>query len=332
MTNIGLNRFSKREITTVYDETETKLAIKNNEKIEEKLHMIICISNPCSYKKRYHLANEFIRRMRNFEDVILYVVELAYHKQPFMVTNSWNKNHLQIRTTSPALWSKENLLNMGIKLLPKDWKAVAFCDSDVNFDNIHFASDALKILNGFKDVLQLHSHCLDLDEKGSPMRIFSSFAYQYSMKQPYMRNDHHFFHGGYNICMTRKAYDKIGKIYEKGILGSGDSHFFLSMIGQGEFSLGQNMSPGYRKSVLEFQERCRGLRLGYVPGIIRHYFHGQKVNRGYVTRWTVLFKHKYDPYIHVTYDERGLMIPSVQCPKQLLLDIKDYFYSRNEDE
>lgn len=322
----------KRSITTVYEETETKLAIKNNEKIEDKLHMIICISNPCNYKKRYLLANEFIRRMRTFDDVILYVVELVYGNQPFAVTNSWNKNHLQLRTNSPPLWSKENLLNMGIKLLPSDWKAVAFCDADVNFENIHFASDALKILNGFKDVLQLHSHCLDLDDKGVPMRVFSSFAYQFSTKQEYSQKDHHFFHGGYNICITRKVYDKLGKIYEKGILGSGDSHFFLSMIGQGEFSLGANMSPGYKKSVLEFQEKCRGLRLGYVPGVIRHYYHGSKVNRGYVTRWNILNKHNYDPDQHVTYDSRGLMIPSPKCPAKLLDDILEYFKSRNEDE
>jgi hypothetical protein len=332
MTNISIKSQNKRDITTVYEETETKLAIKNNEKLEDTLHMIICISNPCNYKKRYLLANEFIRRMRSFEDITLYVVELAYDKQPFMVTDGWNKNHLQLRTNSSPIWSKENLLNIGVTLLPKDWKAVAFCDSDVNFDNIHMAADALKILNGFKDVVQLHSHCLDLDQDGTPMKIFSSFAYQHCMKQEYSRKDHHFFHGGYNICMTRKAYDKIGKIYEKGILGSGDSHFFLSMIGQGQYSLGKNMSKQYRNSVLDFQEKCRGLRLGYVPGIIRHYFHGSKINRGYVTRWSVLFKHQYDPYTHITYDKNGVMIPSQACPKVLLDDIKEYFASRNEDE
>lgn len=208
MTNIP---FNKRDITTYYTETEVALAIKNNQKIEEKLHMIICVSNPCLYQKRYKLAREFIRRMRNNLDVILYVVELVYDNNDFVVTDHWNKNHMRIRTDSKPIWLKENLLNIGVKMLPSDWKAVAFCDADIRFENIHFADDALRILNGYKDVIQLHSHCLDLDEEGKPMKIFSSFGYQHAMKQEYSRKDHHFFHGGYNICMTRQAYERIGK-------------------------------------------------------------------------------------------------------------------------
>lgn len=327
-----LTQKSKRDITTYYNETEVRLAIKNNKKIEDKLHMIICVSNPCLYKKRYKLAKEFIRRMRDYLDVVLYVVELVYDDNEFMVTDYYNKNHMRIRTTSKPIWLKENLLNMGVKMLPKDWKAVAFCDADVSFENIHFADDALRILNGYKDVIQLHSHCLDLDEEGKPMKIFSSFGYQHAMKQQYSRYEHHFFHGGYNICMTREAYDRIGKIYELGILGSGDSNFFLSLIGQGHFSIGGGVTREYLRSVLDFQEKCRGLRLGYVPGVIRHYYHGSKVNRGYVTRWSILVKHKYNPYKHLSYEKNGLLVPSKECPKELLDDIKQYFVSRNEDE
>jgi hypothetical protein len=43
-----------------YKMNDIKFAIKNNEPIEEKLNVIITISNPCLYKRRYILLNEFI--------------------------------------------------------------------------------------------------------------------------------------------------------------------------------------------------------------------------------------------------------------------------------
>jgi hypothetical protein len=48
-----------------YNENITKLAIQNNDKIEEKLNVIIVISNPCEYATRYRLANEFIKEFLN---------------------------------------------------------------------------------------------------------------------------------------------------------------------------------------------------------------------------------------------------------------------------
>lgn len=316
---------------------DIKLAIKNNDPIEPKLNMVICVSNPCNYKRRYELAKEFIYRMNNNTDVNLVVVELSYKfpgktPQSFKLTNSYNPNHLQIVTESAPIWAKENLLNLGVKLLPKDWKAVAFCDADIQFDNANFATDTLKILNGAKDIVHMHSHSLDLDPKLDPMTLFSSFGYQYMQHRKYSRKDIHFWHPGYNVAMTRKTYDKIGGLYQESILGSGDHNLFLSLIYNGIKSINKDTSPGYRKSILEFQNRCKGLRLGCVPGVIRHFFHGQKKNRQYVERWKILIKHQFDPYKHLVLEQNGLQVPSKNCPQELLEDIMMYFQQRNEDE
>lgn len=45
-----------------YQENEIKKAILNNDCIEEFLHVIIVISNPCNFAIRYILTKEFIRR------------------------------------------------------------------------------------------------------------------------------------------------------------------------------------------------------------------------------------------------------------------------------
>jgi len=113
-----------------------KDAISNNDKLEDKLNVIIVISNPCEYARRYILAKEFIARMEMEEtNVRLFVVELCYSNQKFRVTNKNNINHLQLRTDSAPIWHKESMINVAInKLLPKTWKAVAWIDADISFE------------------------------------------------------------------------------------------------------------------------------------------------------------------------------------------------------
>jgi hypothetical protein len=45
-----------------------------------------------------------------------------------------------------------------------------------------------------------------------------------------------------------------------------------------------------------------------------------------------LVEHHYQPSVHVTYDEKGLLIPTNEFPEQLKKDIMKYFSERNEDE
>ena len=47
-----------------YSKNDIKEAINNNEPIENKLHVIAVISNPCLFAKRYILTKEFINRMQ----------------------------------------------------------------------------------------------------------------------------------------------------------------------------------------------------------------------------------------------------------------------------
>jgi hypothetical protein len=132
--------------------------------------------------------------------------------------------------------------------------------------------------------------------------------------------------------MTRKAYDKVGGLYDLSILGSGDNNMALSLIGKSMKSVNSKASEGYKNSVLNYEKSIIGLRLGYVPGVIRHYFHGSKSNRKYAERWQILVEHQYDPSIHLTKNDKGLLIPTNQCPKQLLDNVMEYFAERNEDE
>jgi hypothetical protein len=132
--------------------------------------------------------------------------------------------------------------------------------------------------------------------------------------------------------MTRKLYDKIGGLYQLSILGSGDFNMAFSLIRKGPSSVNSNNCPTYPQSIKDFQDKIYGARLGYVPGIIRHYFHGTKENRKYNDRWKILVQYQYDPTRHITINSDGLLIPTPECPQGLLDDILQYSKDRKEDD
>jgi hypothetical protein len=315
-----------------YKTNDIKCAIANNEPIEEKLNVIIVISNPCLYAKRYILLKEFVKRIENEEEnVNLFIVEMAYSNQKFIVTNKNNKNHLQLKTDVP-LWHKENMINLAVKyLLPSNYKAFAWIDADIEFENNSWALDTLKILNGSRDVVQIFSHCVDMSDNNTNLNLFNSFGYSFAKNKKYLKGLD-YWHPGYAWAITRKAYEKIGGLYEKGILGSGDNIMALAFIGKCHIINNVNYSNDYNNSMLEFQLKASKLRLGYVPGVIRHHYHGSKKNRGYTERWKILMKYNYMPTTDITYDKTGIIIPTETFPPEFKQDIMNYFLERKEDD
>ena len=219
-----------------------KNILLDNNQVENKLNVISVISNVCEFKSRWKLMKEFIERMNNTPNINLYVVELVYDNQEFIITDSSNSNHLQIRTKH-ALWHKENMINIGIKkLLPPDWKSVAWIDGDIEFDNPNWAVDTLKILTKF-DIVQLFSTCMDLDKDSIPMNIWQSYGYKFTQGETFKYNKGiNYWHPGYAWGCTRKGWQKMGGLYEVSILGSGDNIMMLSLLGNGVKALNEKSS------------------------------------------------------------------------------------------
>ena len=316
-----------------YKVNSTKMAIANNDQLEEKLNVIIVISNPCLYEKRYILLKEFVKRLVEEEEhVNLFIVELVYGDQKFIITNKNNKNHLQLKTEVP-LWHKENMINLGVKyLLPKDYKAFAWIDADIEFESSTWALDTLKILNGHKDIVQLFSHCVDMDEEKNNLNIFNSFGYCFEKQKNYTTKGTDYWHPWYAWAITRKAYEKLNGLYDKGILGSCDSIIAMSLINKCNSITNSNYHIDYNNSMLVYQNIASKLRLGYTPGIIRHHYHGSKANRKYTERWKILMNYKFSPYTHITYDLSGIIIPTQSFSQEFKNEIYNYFKERKEDE
>jgi len=310
---------------------DTKFLLLNNEPIEEKLHVIAVSSNPCNYKIRNKLAREFIKRMEQEPDCILYFVELVYGNQEFALTSSDNERHLQLRGKFP-LWHKENMINLGVKnLLPKDWKAVAWVDADVEFDSPTWAKDTLKLLSNGRDFLQLFTHCMDMDNDRQIMKLHTSSGYQY--RSNFKRGTGlNYWHPGFAWACNRKAFDQIGGLFQEGVVGNGDHIMCESFRKNASNVIKKGISQAHIDFIDEYQDKFDNLKLGYVLGTIKHNFHGQKENRNYYNRQDILIKYQFNPYIDVTVDENGIVIPARTFPFQMQLDIINYFKERNEDE
>jgi hypothetical protein len=316
-----------------FEANKIKLAIHHNLPLEENLHVIAVISNVMNFKTRYRLFQEFMLRMESEPNVILYVVELCYPGQSFHITNADNPRHLQLKTDIP-IWHKESMFNVGVrKLLPLDWRAVALIDGDIEMESAHWAMDTLKILNGFADMVQLFSHCVDMSKAKLAMDIHSGYGYQYEKHTPYRKSAGiNGWHPGYAWAMTRHAFEFLGGMFEYNILGGADHNMALGFIKKNISSTGiKDLS--YKTILKNYEDKIAQLRLSYVPGVIRHYFHGKKSNRGYMTRYQIAQKHHYSPVQHTLHNEDGLLVANPNTfSKEFQQDILRYFAGRNEDE
>jgi hypothetical protein len=171
-----------------------------------------------------------------------------------------------------------------------------------------------------------------MDKDESSLNHFNSFGYSFNKNKKFITKGLDYWHPGYAWAITKKAYEKIGGIYDKGVLGSGDSIMALSFINKCKNMINPNYSDDYNNSMLEYQEKAKTLRIGYTPGVIRHHYHGSKKNRNYTERWKILMEHLYSPIKHLKYNEVGILVPTEECPQKFINDIMNYFKERKEDE
>lgn len=187
----------------------------------------------------------------------------------------------------------------------------------------------------WKKELGLHHSSTEgpLARYGSPKNKFFSFGYKVGkVASLEALSDEEWLHPGFAWAMNRKAYEQIGGLFDKAILGSADNILALSLVGKVHLALPPFLKgSAFEKAVVKFQGNCAGLKLGYVPGTIMHHFHGKKSDRGYASRWEIIRKNHFSPNFHLMYNKDGLLVNTELMTKFFLEDIAGYFRSRNED-
>ena len=302
---------------------------------DSTLHVVAVVSNPARYHSRYRLFREFAAKMRQTANVKLHVVELAFGDRHHEVASGDGvDSELRLRS-SHELWHKENMINLGVeRLLPRDWKYMAWVDADVAFNNDNWALETIHQLQHYQ-VVQPWSECLDLGPYGNVMSTFASFCslVQRGVRiQAYSGEPYQYGHSGFAWACTRTFWENARGLIDWAILGSGDHHMAWAMLNQVDRSLHQQMPEPFKRKAREWQAlayRQTHGNLGYVPGFISHGFHGPKARRRYRERWDIFVKWAFDPDKDLRRDDQGLLY--VVGKPGLEEDIRRYMRGRHED-
>jgi hypothetical protein len=344
---------------------------------EQTLHLAVAYSNPFRWRVRRELANDFRRHMMAQPNVVLHFIELAYGDRPFEVTNpALYPTDIQVRT-SHELWHKENLLNVAVNHFPSDWRYGAYLDADVQCTRYDWALETIHQLQHYEWV-QLFSSYTNLSGKtipgygNQPIGSTYGFAYLYTQNSierlpgnKAMRQEGSGFAAshmpGVKVSMRRmggnpglgwgfrrSAFDTVGGLLDKCILGSGDGFMAFGLAGTYDelkrYGIPLNMrhwsevrnisayTDEYRAAIYAWQERAARLtrNIGYVDQFVVHHYHGPKDRRGYTTRDNILIEEKYNPLRDVYYDWQGVLQLTPDKPR-LRDRIRQYFLSRVED-
>lgn len=311
-----------------------------------KFYIIAVCSNPVRYKRRWELFKQFEEHIKKL-DAKLLIVEQAFGKREFQLTERDNPMHLQLRTDQ-ELWHKENMINIGIQYLCQidpDWQYVAWIDADIQFQRPDIITETVHQLQHYHWV-QMFSHAIDLGPNQEIINVHTGFMYQYfnndncapqgSGYGGYYSSKKEFWHPGWAWAARRSAIDRV-PLLDKAILGSSDHHMAMALIGQVQRSYPPQVTKEYKQYLNNWQNMATThfrRNVGYVPGTISHFWHGSKKHRKYVERWEVLIKNKYNPYTDIVHDAQGLYRLNVHNGDKYVKlrdDIRRYFRQRQED-
>ncbi len=328
-----------------------------------KFYIVTAVSNAVRFKSRYNLYRKFAKHVADSGGQLV-TVEMAFGDRPFEITEAGNPLHIQLRSRT-ELWHKENMLNIAISRLPADWQYVAWLDADISFARSDWVQETVQQLQHYQFV-QMFSVALDIgphpslepiashagfnfcyanqDEKpGIPKLIVDDKLNKNRFSKPGRRgyaieqDSRIYWHPGFAHAARREALEHTGGLLDTGILGAGDHHMSLGLVGQAKSAMPEGVTAGYAKTVMDWQSRCeRHIRqnIGYVPGTITHGWHGRKVDRKYWDRWKILVANEFDPHTDLRRDHQGLWMLNDDGSSRFIRlrdQIRNYFRQRNED-
>lgn len=223
-----------------------------------------------------------------------------------------------------GVWQKERLINLAIERVPAEVEYVAWLDHDLIFENRDWLAIGCDMIRRGVQVVQLfheveyEDHCGNLIRRtrGSVAALQTSGDLANSAP------------GG--AWMASRAWlDAIGGLYDRNICGGGDATF-LHALAKGPASYIQRQTPRLRDDCLAYVDRVPPTPFGYVPGAVRHLWHGDRENRQYISRDEILHRYDFDPHRHLTINADGLLELS-NAPKGLADEICQYFANRRDD-
>lgn len=309
------------------------------------LYAITTVFNPRRFRSRFNLANRFTEWVRK-SGVQLLTVEVSFGEREHVLTQQSDPWHIQL-VTRHEMWHKERALNIGLNrlsTLAPDWGYVAWMDADIKLARDDWAEEAVHLLQHYA-VIQMFGEARWLDPNyhtlfSSPS-IAKNFHEDGHMEWGHNPGDHSNFyakagHPGLAWAFRRDELNDTGGWLDICINGSADLHMAVAYAGQAALGLSPKASPGYRRAILQFGELCDSRvrrNMSYMAGACDHYWHGRSKERGYLHRWKLVDKYKFDPYTDLVQDIQGLYRWRMDDPRvrSLAVATRHSLAKRNED-
>jgi hypothetical protein len=269
------------------------------------LAILTCHFNPASYLEPQRNLLRFLRQARSL-NLPIFPAELAYDDRPFLLPK--DSSTLRLRCSSDhILWHKENLLNLLVDHIPRDFDKLAWIDPDLWFDDLTWPQKAEQMLASVA-IIQLFDQALWLNRDGAISDVKRSFALDRAIGDN---------HPGFAWAARRDLWSH-GGLCERSIVGGGDTELARALT--------QPSSAWAAK--MHAWASARG-GFGYLPGAVLHEWHGEYRRRGYEDRHALLAGRDLEKLVHRRPD--GLLEFTEAAPAEFRAAIRGYFTSRQED-
>jgi len=271
--------------------------------------------NPAKSKKLIENYYEMIQQFEKY-GLPFFTLELVYEDRSPEIPEAY---HISGKS---VMFHKENLYRILETMIPRKFTKLAFLDADIIFDDQEWYWKLSKALDSY-DLVQPFETCFWLDEDKKIMLERESVL---KLKSNLWDSK---YHPGFAWGFRREWYNKIG-FFDYAVTGSGDT---LSVIKW----LDKHVSPKFQSLPVPLLRKYNTFcppedrpLISFLPGSLRHLYHGSRENRQYTERHKILNLQE-DIMDLVFVNSRGLLEWNSEY-NNLSKKMLEYFISRNDDD
>jgi hypothetical protein len=223
-----------------------------------------------------------------------------------------------------AIWQKERLINLALASVGPHVRYFAWIDHDLLFERSDWLEIGADLINRGADCVQLFDIVAYYDRDGNKIedRAGSVASWQRRGKIDNTAP------GGAWIASVAWLRS-IGGVYDRNICGGGDATFFEAVTGA-RTNYVERQTRHLRDDCQKYVRHVNGASVAFVPGTVRHLWHGDREHRQYVSRDEILARHDFDPQRDLAIADFGLY--KLRDPfGRLAADIWQYFADRRDD-
>ena len=292
--------------------------------------------NPAKYQSLLKNYAIFAANLEK-QNVNLLTIELSFDGT-YQIPEHKNVHRLK---SNSIMWQKERLINYGLSVLPDNCDYFAWLDCDLLFSDpnwVEIAIDKFKksdILQLFKRVFYMpRGHTTWSGEKEIMLQgvIWQNIIHK-NWLQRRKDKDLPFSAPGFAWAAKRSIFEDIGGIYDRNIIGSGDTFLVDCLLDSWEIhGYSQKFTPGMKRDMSEWcaKFKSQDIDYDYLPIEIYHLWHGTLKNRRYMDRHDIILENNFDPNVDIILNDNVFEWNSHK--DSMHEAIKQYFFDRKEDE